>query len=101
MAAGAAGGGEVGEGLFEALGGLVAVAEVAELGAGESVGGSCESGVDLFGELVAGGGVSDRPGGGAGGVVPERERGGEVLGLDVGRAVEQCVDQREPDGVCF
>ena len=39
--------------------------------------------MDLLGERVAGG-LSERPGGGAGGVVPERERGVEVLGLDLG-----------------
>ena len=56
--------------------------------------------MDLFGERVAGG-VADRPGCGAGGVVPERERGGQVLGADrVGR-VEQRVEEREPDDVCF
>ena len=58
----------------------VAVEEVAELGAGEAVGVCGERGVDLFGERVAGGAL-ERPGGGAGGVVPERERGVEVRGL--------------------
>ena len=80
---GAAGGGEAGECLLDALGGEVALAEVAELGAGEPVGERGQRGVDLFGERVAGG-LAERPGGGAGGVVPERERGVQVLGLDRG-----------------
>jgi hypothetical protein len=58
---GAAGGGERVECLFEALGGEVALAEVADLGAGESVGGAGERGVDLFGERVAGC-LAERPG---------------------------------------
>jgi hypothetical protein len=34
-------------------------------------------------------------------VVPERECGFQVLGLDVALAVEQRVEEREADGVCF
>ena len=37
----------------------------------------------------------------SGGVVPERERGVEVLGLDRLLSVEQRVEEREPDRVCF
>ena len=100
MAFGAAGGGEVGERLVEALAGEVALAEVADLGAGEAVGGAQERGVDLFGDRVAGG-LAECPGGGAGGVVPERERGFEVLLVDLGLVVDQRVDQRQADGVRF
>ena len=99
-AAGAAGGGECLESSVELLGGEVAVHVVGELGAGEAVGGADQRGVELFGERVAGR-LAERPAGGAGGVVPERERGVQVLGLDLGLAVEQCVDQREADGVRF
>ena len=74
-----AGAGERVEGSLDAFGGEVAVQQVAELGAGQPVGGAGECGVDLFGERVAAG-VAHRPGGGAGRVVPERERGGQVLG---------------------
>jgi hypothetical protein len=50
---------------------------------------------------VVAGGVAERPGGGAAGVVPERERGVEMLGLDGLLSVEQGVEEREPDEVCF
>ena len=56
--------------------------------------------MDLLGERVAGR-LSERPGGGAVGVVPERERGVEMLGLDRLLSVEQRVEQREPDDVRF
>ena len=56
--------------------------------------------MDVLGERVAGR-LSERPGGGAFGVVPERERGVEMLGFDLGLSVEQCVEEREPDDVCF
>ncbi|MDQ6776690.1 MAG: hypothetical protein M3071_10865 [Actinomycetota bacterium] len=59
---GFAGGRELGEGVVDAGGGLVAVVEVAELGAGQSVGGVGDRCVDLCGELVGGGGV-ERPAG--------------------------------------
>ena len=98
--AGAAGGGERLECLLDAVGGEVALAEVADLGSGEPVGGAGERGVDLFGEQVAGG-MADRPGCGAGGVVPERERCGQVLGADRVGGVEQRVEEREPDDVCW
>ena len=97
---GAAGGSEGSEGLLDALGGEVALAEVADLGAGETVWRADERSVDLLGEQVAGGMV-DRPGRGAVGVVPERERGGQVLGADRVGGVEQRVEEREPDDVCF
>ena len=78
----------------------VAVQEVAELGAGESVAGVAQRGVDVLGERVAGVRL-ERPGGGAGGVVLERERGVEVFGRDRGGAVEERVDEREADDVRF
>ena len=56
--------------------------------------------MDLFGERVAGR-VSERPGGGASGVVPERERGVEMFGPDGLLSVEQRVDKREADDVRF
>ena len=59
-----------------------------------------ERGVDVFGERVAGC-LSERPGGGAAGVVPERERGVGVLGLDRLLSVEQRVEEREADDVRF
>jgi hypothetical protein len=59
---GVSGCGELGEGLFDPGGGGVAVQQVAELGAGQAVGGSGQGGVDLPGERVAGGGI-ERPGG--------------------------------------
>jgi hypothetical protein len=93
-----AGAGERVECLRDAFGGEVAVRQVAELGAGEPVGGAGQGGVDLFGERVAGC-VVDRPGCGAGGLVPERERGGQVFGSDRVGGVEQRVEEREPDRV--
>jgi hypothetical protein len=95
---GSAGAVERVECLLDAFGGEVAVQQVAELGAGEPAWGAGQRGVDLFSERVTGG-VADCPGGGASGVVPERERGVEVFWADCGGAVEQCVDQREADGV--
>ena len=56
--------------------------------------------MDLFGERVAGR-VLQRPAGGAGGVVPERERGLEVLGVDLAFAVGERVEEREADRVRF
>jgi hypothetical protein len=56
--------------------------------------------VELFGDRVAGVGL-ECPGGGARGVVLQRERGVEVVGLDRRGAVEQRVDEREADGVRF
>ena len=88
------------EGLLDTFGGEIAVQQVAELGAGEPVWGAGKRGVDLFGERVTGG-LADCPGRGAGRVVPECERGVEVLWADRGGAVEQRVDQREADGVCL
>jgi hypothetical protein len=93
-----AGGGEVGQRLLDASGRGVAVQEVAELGAGQPVRGSGQGGVDLVGERVAGGGLQ-RPGGGADGVVVQRERGVQVRDVDVAGAVQQRVGEREADGV--
>jgi hypothetical protein len=80
--------GERGECLVELGGGGVAVQQIAELGAGqparERVG---QRAVDLVGERVTGGALQ-RPDGGALRVVPERERGGEVDGLDLPVVVE-------------
>ena len=86
---GAAAGGDLGDGRsagglegvecgVDLAGGLVVFEGVADLAAGQAgrVGG--EGGVDLFGERLAGR-AGQCPGGGAGGVVVERERGGEVL----------------------
>ena len=84
--------------LLDAFGGMVAVQQVAELGACQTVGRAGQRGVDLFGERIAAC-VVDRPGGGARGVVPERERGGQVLGLDLALAVEQRIEKREADRV--
>src|SRR5271165_1213987 len=80
LLAGAAGGGERVECLLDALSGEVALAEIADLGAGQAVGCARERGVDLLGERVAGR-LSERPGGGAFGVVPERECCLEMFGL--------------------
>ncbi|MCA1677602.1 MAG: hypothetical protein LC777_00965 [Actinobacteria bacterium] len=75
--------GERGERLVELGGGRVAVQQVAQLGAGQPVGQRvAERGVDVLGEWVACGALQ-RPGGGAQGVVPERERGGQVRRLDL------------------
>ena len=59
-----------------------------------------ERGVDLFGERIAGGALQ-RPGGGPGGVVPQRERGLQVFGVDLPLAVGERVDEREADHVRF
>ena len=61
---------------------------------------ACERGVDLFGERLAGR-AGQRPGGGAGGVVVERERGVEVLRADLPLAVGEGVEEREADRVRF
>jgi hypothetical protein len=95
---GEAGGGERVECLLDALGGEVALAEVADLGARQPVGRSLQGGMDVFGERVAGR-LSERPCGRALGVVPERERRLEMLGFDDLVAVEQgCRGAR--DGSC-
>ena len=75
--------------------------QIAELGAGQPAGERVgQRGVDLVGERVAGGALQ-RPDGGALRVVPERERGVQVRGLDLPVVVEQRVDQGEADGVRF
>ena len=81
-------------------GGTVVLEDVADLGAGQPAGVVLEGGVDLFGERVAGGALQ-RPGGGAGGVVPERERRLEVLGFDLALTISERVEEREPDHVRF
>jgi hypothetical protein len=87
--------------VVELGGGGVAVQQIAELGAGQSVGeGVAQGGVDLVGERV-GAGAFQRPDGGALRVVPERERGGQVRRLDLPVVVKQRVDQGEADGVRF
>jgi hypothetical protein len=73
---------------------------VADLAAGQSAGVVLEGGVDLLGERVAGRALQ-RPGGGAGGVVPQRERGLEVLGVDLAGAVGERVEDGEADRVRF
>lgn len=54
--------------------------------------------MDLLGERLAGRAV-ERPAGGAGGVVVERECGVEVRRADLSFAVGEGVEEREPDGV--
>jgi hypothetical protein len=88
-----AGAGEGVECLLDAFDGVVALQQVTDLGAGEPVGRPGERGVDLLGERVAAA-VVDRPGGGAVGVVPERERGGQMLRADRVGGVEQRVEER-------
>ena len=56
--------------------------------------------MDLFGEGLSGR-AGQCPGGGAGGVVVEGERGGQVLGADLALAVGEGVEERESDGVRF
>jgi hypothetical protein len=72
--------------VVELAGGLVVLEGVADLAAGQTGGVGLEGGVDLFGEWLAGRAM-ERPGGGAGGVVVERERGLEVLRADLSFAV--------------
>jgi hypothetical protein len=108
---GAAGGGDLragraaGEGervqrALGLLGGLVVLQGVAELAACQPAGMGLEGGVDLFGERVAGRALQ-RPAGGAGGVVGDRERCLEVLAGDPAGVVGERVDQREPNRVRF
>ena len=70
--------------------GLVVLERVADLAAGQTGGMGFEGGVDLFGERLAGGAV-ERPGGGAAGVVVERDRRLEVLRADLSFAVGEGV----------
>jgi hypothetical protein len=88
---GASGGGDVGAGraagelecaerLLDLVGWPVVLEDVADLAAGQSCRVMLEGGVDLLGERVACG-ACWRPGGAAGCVVPERERGLEVTVL--------------------
>src|SRR5436305_2243992 len=86
------------EGMIDLAGGLVVVEGLADLAAGQSAGMRAEGGVDLFGERIAGR-AGQRPGGGSGGVVMQRERGGQVLGADLWLAVGEGVEEREPDDV--
>ena len=71
---------------------------VADLAAGQAGRVGFQGGVDLFGERLAGRAVQ-RPAGGAGGVVVERERGVEVLRADLLFAVGEGVEEREADRV--
>lgn len=82
---GAAAGGDLGDGrsagasegsevVVELAGGLVVFEGVADLASGQPGRTYSEGGVDVFGERVAGG-AGEGPGGGAGGVVVQGERG--------------------------
>ena len=95
-----AGGVEGVERVVESAGGLVVFEGVADLAAGQAGRAGVEGGVDLFGERLAGR-AGQRPGGAAGGVVLERERGGQVLRADLALAIGECVDEREADRVRF
>ena len=106
---GPAAGGDLGDGrsagclegaerVVDLAGGLVVLEGVADLAAGQPGRDGLEGGVDLFGERLAGRAV-ERPGGGAGGVVVERERGLEVWRADLLLAVGEGVEEREAD-VC-
>jgi hypothetical protein len=99
-AAGPVGVGEGGQGLVDELGGLVSLEQVADLGAAEPGGRSGDGGVDLLREWSAGRGL-ERPGGAAGGVVPEGERGVEVGEVDGGAPVEEGVGHGEAHDVGF
>ena len=88
------------EGVIDLAGGLVVVQGLADLAAGQPVGVLAQGGVDLFGERLAGR-AGQCPGGGSGGVVVQRERGGEVRGADLRLAVGEGVEKREPDDVRF
>jgi hypothetical protein len=66
------------ERVVDLAGGLVVLQGSAELAAGQPVGVLAQDGVDLFGERLAGR-AAQCPGRGSGGVVLERERGGQVL----------------------
>ena len=86
--------------MVDLAGGLVVVECLADLAAGQPARMVLEGGVDLLGERIAGR-AGQRPGGGAGGVVLERERGLEVRGGDLAFAVGEGVEEREPDDVRF
>lgn len=81
-------------------GGLVAIEQVAQLGAGEPVGAGGERGADLFGEGVAGGG-GDGPVDGARRVVPQGHPGAQMGGADCAAAVDERVEQSEAQHVRF
>src|SRR5437879_5745553 len=59
-----------------------------------------QSGVDLFGHSIAGG-VGEGPGGAAGGVVPQGERGVEMGEVDGGLLVREGVEEGEAHHVGF
>ena len=84
--------------MVDLTGGLVVLEGVADLAAGQTGRMGLQGGVDLFGERLAGRAVQ-RPGGGAGGVVVERERGVEVLRADLLLGVGEGVEEREADRV--
>ncbi len=88
------------EGVVDLAGGLVVVEGLADLAAGQSAGMLAQGGVDLLGERLAGR-AGQCPRSGAGGVVLERERGGQVRGGDLAFAVGEGVEEREPDDVRF
>ena len=71
---------------------------LADLAAGQADRVGLQRGLDLFGEQLAGRAVQ-RPAGGAGGVVVERERSLEVRRADLPFAVGEGVEEREADRV--
>ena len=86
------------EGVVDLAGGLVVVEGLADLAAGQPARVLSQDGVDLFRERIAGC-AAQRPRGGTGRVVLERERGGQVLGVDLAFAVGEGVEEREADDV--
>jgi hypothetical protein len=84
--------------VVDLAGGLVVVECLADLAAGQPAGTLSQDGVDLFGEWLAGR-AGQCPRRGPGGVVLERERGGQVRGADFAFAVGEGVEEREPDDV--
>src|ERR1700730_11362383 len=94
----AAGGLQGVQGVVELTGGLGVAEGVADLAAGQAGRAGLQRGVDLFGERLAGR-AGQRPGGGPGRVVVQRERGGQVSRTDVALAVGERVEECEADRV--
>ena len=100
MALRPAGGAEGGQCRLDASAGQVSPEEVSQLGAGEPFGGGAQRIVDLLGDGIGRRGAK-RLGGRAGCVVPQRQGGMQVGGVDDALAIDEPKEHRKTQDMGF